>query len=80
VLPPPTLVGFYSKIHHAALDGKGGTVLANAVLDLSATPREVAPADPAHKGRKAGDLKIGEAAPSRRRRDSSRRPDLGRRL
>ncbi|MEO5672455.1 MAG: WS/DGAT domain-containing protein, partial [Ramlibacter sp.] len=54
------LVGFYSKIHHAALDGKGGTVLANAVLDLSATPREVAPADPAHKGRKAGDLKIGE--------------------
>ncbi|MEO5671338.1 MAG: wax ester/triacylglycerol synthase domain-containing protein, partial [Ramlibacter sp.] len=54
------LVGFYSKIHHAALDGKGGTVLANAVLDLSATPREVAPADPARKGRKAGDLKIGE--------------------
>lgn len=54
------LVGFYSKIHHAALDGKGGTVLANAVLDLSATPREVAPADPARKGRTAGNLKIGE--------------------
>jgi diacylglycerol O-acyltransferase / wax synthase len=54
------LVGFYSKIHHAALDGKGGTVLANAVLDLSATPREVAPADPLRKGRKRGDLKIGE--------------------
>jgi len=54
------LVGFYSKIHHAALDGKGGTVLANAVLDLSATPREVAPADPSRKGRTAGDLKIGE--------------------
>ena len=30
------LVGFYSKIHHAALDGKGGTVLANAVMDLGA--------------------------------------------
>ena len=29
------LVAFYSKIHHAALDGKGGTVLANAVLDLA---------------------------------------------
>lgn len=40
------LVGVYSKVHHAALDGKGGTVLANAVLDLSATPREVAPAKP----------------------------------
>jgi diacylglycerol O-acyltransferase / wax synthase len=54
------LVGFYSKIHHAALDGKGGTVLANAVLDLSAVPREVAPADGPRKGRTAGDLKIGE--------------------
>ncbi len=54
------LVGFYSKIHHAALDGKGGTVLANAVLDLGPTPRDVTPADPAHKGRKGGDLKIGE--------------------
>jgi diacylglycerol O-acyltransferase / wax synthase len=54
------LVGFYSKIHHAALDGKGGTVLANAVLDLSATPREVAPPDPSRKGRTAADLKIGE--------------------
>jgi diacylglycerol O-acyltransferase len=54
------LVGFYSKIHHAALDGKGGTVLANAVLDLSAVPREVAPADGSRKGRTAGDLKIGE--------------------
>jgi diacylglycerol O-acyltransferase / wax synthase len=54
------LVGFYSKIHHAALDGKGGTVLANAVLDLSATPREVAPADGSRKGRTAADLKIGE--------------------
>lgn len=54
------LVGFYSKIHHAALDGKGGTVLANAVLDLSATPREVAPPDPARRRRTAADLKIGE--------------------
>ena len=36
-------VGFYGKVHHAALDGKGGTVLANSILDLSATPREVPP-------------------------------------
>jgi WS/DGAT/MGAT family acyltransferase len=54
------LVAFYSKIHHAALDGKGGTVLANAILDLTAEPREVPPADPARKGRSAGDLKVGE--------------------
>ena len=51
--------GFYSKIHHAALDGKGGTVLANAVLDVSPVPRQVPPPDPALK-RKAVDLKIGE--------------------
>ena len=54
------LVGFYSKIHHAALDGKGGTVLANAVLDLGPVPRDVPPPDPARKRRTAGDLKIGE--------------------
>jgi WS/DGAT/MGAT family acyltransferase len=54
------LVGFYSKIHHAALDGKGGTVLANAVLDLGPTPREVPPPDPTRKGRRGEDLKIGE--------------------
>lgn len=51
--------GFYSKIHHAALDGKGGTVLANAILDLSAVPREVPPPDPSRKGRRQGELKIG---------------------
>ncbi|MBC5767736.1 wax ester/triacylglycerol synthase family O-acyltransferase [Ramlibacter albus] len=54
------LVAFYSKIHHAALDGKGGTVLANAILDIAATPREVPPADPSRRKRTAGDLKIGE--------------------
>lgn len=53
------LVAFYSKVHHAALDGKGGTVLANAILDLSATPREVPPPDPARRRRTAV-LKIGE--------------------
>eukprot|EP01034_Spumella_vulgaris_P043761 gene43761-54377_t len=52
IKPPPQLgvkgklVGFYSKIHHAALDGKGGTVLANAVLDLGPVPRDVPPPDP----------------------------------
>ena len=32
-------VGFYAKVHHAALDGAAGVLLANALLDLSATPR-----------------------------------------
>jgi diacylglycerol O-acyltransferase len=31
------------KVHHAALDGKGGTVLTQAISDTSTTPREVAP-------------------------------------
>jgi diacylglycerol O-acyltransferase / wax synthase len=39
-------IGFYSKIHHATLDGKAGTVLANAILDVTAVPRQVEPADP----------------------------------
>jgi len=66
IKPPPgmkiegRLAGFYSKIHHAALDGKGGTVLANAVLDLGPVPREVPPPDPARKRRGAADLRIGE--------------------
>ncbi|MES2786815.1 MAG: wax ester/triacylglycerol synthase family O-acyltransferase [Pseudomonadota bacterium] len=54
------LVGFYSKIHHAALDGKGGTVLANAILDLSPTPRQVPPANPSRRKHTAADLKVGE--------------------
>ena len=35
--------GVYSKVHHAALDGQGGTVLTNAIMDVSATPRDVPP-------------------------------------
>lgn len=34
-------VGFYAKVHHAALDGAAGVLLANALLDLSAVPRVV---------------------------------------
>jgi WS/DGAT/MGAT family acyltransferase len=52
------LAGFYSKIHHAALDGKGGTVLANAILDLSPQPREVPP--PSRKAGTGRELKVGE--------------------
>ena len=52
--------GFFSKIHHAALDGKGAVMLANALLDLSATPRDVPPPDPSKKRMRESDLKIGK--------------------
>ncbi len=34
-------VAFYSKAHHAAMDGAAGAVLANAILDVTALPRVV---------------------------------------
>ncbi len=40
-------IGFYSKIHHAALDGQGAIVLATALLDVTAVPRDVDP-PPSH--------------------------------
>jgi diacylglycerol O-acyltransferase / wax synthase len=52
-------IAFYGKVHHAALDGKGGVVLANAILDLSEVPREVPPPQPRAVVPKT-DLKIGE--------------------
>ena len=52
--------GFLSKIHHAALDGKGGVMLANALLDLSPIPRDVPPPDPGKKRTRESDLKIGK--------------------
>lgn len=36
-------VAFYTKLHHAALDGQGAHALAMAVLDLGPQPREVPP-------------------------------------
>lgn len=36
---------FYSKIHHAALDGQGAAVMAQALLDISPVPRHI-PAPP----------------------------------
>ena len=41
-------IGFYTKIHHAALDGQGAIVLAHALLDVTPVPRQVAP-PPAHE-------------------------------
>lgn len=37
--------GVYAKVHHATLDGKGGTVLTHAIMDVSAEPRQVPPPD-----------------------------------
>ena len=51
---------FFSKIHHAALDGKGGVMLANALLDFTPVPREVAPPDPARRRKFESDLKLGK--------------------
>ncbi len=40
--PPGTrYVAFYSKVHHCALDGAGGAVLAHAIMDIGPVPREV---------------------------------------
>lgn len=52
--------GFFSKIHHAALDGKGGVMLANAMLDMGPVPREVAPPDPARRRQPASGLTAGK--------------------
>ena len=42
-------LAFYSKIHHAAIDGQAGVTLGNTVFDLGPVPRKVKPARP-HRG------------------------------
>ncbi len=37
-------VAFYSKVHHAAVDGEAGVALAQAIMDISPLPRHVRPA------------------------------------
>ena len=34
-------IGFYTKVHHAAVDGQAGVALAQAILDTSPEPRRV---------------------------------------
>ncbi len=34
-------VGFYAKVHHAAIDGQAGVALANALYDIAPEPRTV---------------------------------------
>jgi WS/DGAT/MGAT family acyltransferase len=54
------IAGFFSKIHHAALDGKGGVMLANAMLDIGPVPREVAPPKAGRQRERESDLKVGK--------------------
>ena len=37
-------IGLYSKMHHASLDGMGGQVLMQAIMDITPVPRTVKPA------------------------------------
>jgi WS/DGAT/MGAT family acyltransferase len=39
-------IGYYSKVHHAALDGQGGIAVAQAILDTQARPRRVPVPEP----------------------------------
>jgi diacylglycerol O-acyltransferase / wax synthase len=54
-------VAFYSKIHHAALDGAGGIALANAILDVGPVPRKLPKARP-KRAAPADTFGIGELA------------------
>jgi len=52
--------GVYSKVHHAALDGKAGTVLTHAIMDVQATPRTVPPPSKGSCDEAQHELKMGE--------------------
>ncbi len=54
------VAGFFSKIHHAALDGKGGVMLANAMLDLTPVPRNVTLPGPSRHREREADLTLGK--------------------
>ena len=64
--PPPDAtpgtrhVGFYSKVHHAAVDGEAGVALAHAIMDLDATPRAVSA--PRKRRARASEEHLGMAA------------------
>ncbi len=57
-------VAFYSKAHHAAMDGAAGAVLANAILDVTEVPRSVKQpiARRTHQGYQLGVAELAGAA------------------
>lgn len=62
-LPPSQggqlVAGFFSKIHHAALDGKAGVMLANAILDLEPLAARKRPAPESdHAGPRSDDTAL----------------------
>lgn len=44
-------IGFYSKVHHAAVDGQAAVAMGNSVFDFTAQPRRVKPPRPARSNR-----------------------------
>jgi diacylglycerol O-acyltransferase / wax synthase len=44
-------IGFYSKVHHAAVDGQAAVAMANSVFDVTPEPRRVKPPRPARGSR-----------------------------
>ena len=63
--PPDTRhVAFYSKVHHAALDGAAGVALAKAIMDVSPIPRAVRPAPTRRRAIGADNFGIAELAAS----------------
>jgi diacylglycerol O-acyltransferase / wax synthase len=44
-------VGFYSKVHHAAVDGQAAVAMANSVFDIAPEPRRVKAPRPARSNR-----------------------------
>lgn len=53
-------LAFYSKVHHAALDGAAGMQLTVALLDTSEVPRDVGAPPPKPRGGRQYQLGIGE--------------------
>ncbi|MCX7631534.1 MAG: wax ester/triacylglycerol synthase family O-acyltransferase [Geminicoccaceae bacterium] len=47
---PPGRVGFYSKVHHAALDGAAGVIMLSNMLDPTPVPRRIPRRPRTHKG------------------------------
>lgn len=53
-------IAYYSKVHHAALDGAAGMQLTTALLDTTEVPRDVGSPPPRSRGGRQYQLGIGE--------------------